>query len=194
MFERTVSLFSAGKTFSCTGFRVGYAIGPAPLVQPILSAHAAMNFCCPTPLQMALAHAFKQARLGTYFDWISSMMQEKRDGLVEVLKQCELRPVIPDGGYFVVADATRMYESAGMTIDEDIPPDTPLDQRPDYQICKWMTEHVGVTMIPVSPFFNPPDRHLANHMVRLAFCKDQPTLELATQRLLDHFSQVRKVT
>jgi len=184
MFERTMTLFSAGKTFSCTGWRVGYVIAPPPLAAPLLASHAAMNFCVPTPLQMATAHAFECAEKEGYFSWLPTMMQGKRDMLVKVLREAGLKPIVPEGGYFVLCDATVILEAAGITVDEStLRPETELDDRPDVLACKWMTKHVGVTAIPASPFYLPEDRNNANRLIRFAFCKDEATMSLAAERL-----------
>jgi len=184
MFERTITLFSAGKTFSCTGWRVGYIVAPAPLAAPMLASHAAMNFCVPTPLQKATCTAFARAQEEGYFEWLPNMMQKKRDDLVKVLQEVGLHPVVPQGGYFVVADATVALTAAGIDPqDSSITAGTPLDDRPDVRVCKWLTEHVGVTAIPVSPFHLSEQRHLANNLIRFAFCKDEATLSLAAERL-----------
>jgi len=184
MFERTISLFSAGKTFSCTGWRVGYAIAPPQLAAPLLASHAAVNFCVPTPLQKGIAAAFRVAEEQGYFMWLPKMMEGKRDALVKVLQEVGFKPVVPDGGYFVLCDATVALQAANIPVDSQaLCPQTALDDRPDVQVCKWLTKEVGVTAIPVSPFFLPEERHLANSLIRFAFCKDEATLSLAAERL-----------
>ncbi|CAK9073433.1 unnamed protein product [Durusdinium trenchii] len=182
MFERTMTLFSVGKTFSCTGWRVGYIIAPSSLAAPLLASHTAVNFCAPTPLQKASAAAFDQAEKEGYFEWFPKMMQEKRDFLVKVLQEVGLKPLVPEGGYFIICDATIFLEAAHID-DDHVSAETPLDERPDVKVCKWMTEKVGVTAIPVSPFYLPESRHYANRLVRLAFCKDEATMSLAAERL-----------
>lgn len=141
-----------------------------------------MNFCAPTPLQKASAAAFDQAEKEGYFEWFPKMMQEKRDFLVKVLQEVGLKPLVPEGGYFIICDATIFLEAAHID-DDHVSAETPLDERPDVKVCKWMTEKVGVTAIPVSPFYLPESRHYANRLVRLAFCKDEATMSLAAERL-----------
>ena len=185
MFERTISLFSAGKTFSCTGWRVGYAIAPKALTAPMVSLHAATNFCVSVPLQMACTRAFHHADAEGYFEWYPTMLQQKRDTLCQVLQKAGLTPVIPEGGYFICCDATPLFQRAGIDPDKEDPgPDAPLSERPDVRIAKWCAENLKVTPIPVSPFYLPPDRHLANRLIRFAYCKDEATMALAQERLL----------
>ncbi|CAJ1455289.1 unnamed protein product [Effrenium voratum] len=191
MFERTMTLFSAGKTFSCTGWRVGYVIAPPALAAPLLASHAATNFCVATPLQKATAGAFEAAEKDGYFEWFKGMMQGKRDMLVKVLQEVGLKPVVPEGGYFVLCDAGVLLAAAGIDPDAHLSPDAALEERPDVRVCKWMTEHIGVTAIPVSPFYLPDSRHQANRLIRFAFCKDEATMSLAAARLRQwHAKQV----
>ncbi|KAG1690076.1 hypothetical protein DVH05_028414 [Phytophthora capsici] len=77
-FDRTVSLFSAGKTFSCTGWRTGYAVGPAHLVGGITKAHSTVPFCGTTPFEVALASAFREAKHNGYYDELRETLQVRR--------------------------------------------------------------------------------------------------------------------
>lgn len=184
MYERTMSLFSAGKTFSCTGWRIGYIIAPPQLTAPLLASHAAMNFCAATPLQKATVAAFSAASREGYFEWLADTLRGKRDFLIDVLREVGLKPIVPDGGYFVVCDASTAFEKAELSLNGDgVGPETPLDDQPDVKLCKWFTERVGVTAIPVSPFYPACMRHNANHFIRFAFCKDKAALSLAAERL-----------
>merc|ERR1712196_7571 len=100
--------------------------------------------------------------MGGYFEWYPRMLQAKRDELCDVLQRAGLIPVRPDGGYFVCADTSPLFERAGIDPDENVGADAALSERPDVRIAKWAVEHLQVTAIPVSPFFLPEDRHLAN--------------------------------
>ena len=138
-------------------------------------------------LLQAMAYSFGAAEETGYFDWLPDMLQKKRDGLVEVLNEIGCPPVFnPEGGYFVCADGSTMMQVAGIDPDDPtVTPDSPLEDRPDVRLCKWLTEKVGVTAIPVSPFYLPEDRAEANTMMRFAFCKDEAVMTLAMQRLSD---------
>jgi kynurenine--oxoglutarate transaminase/cysteine-S-conjugate beta-lyase/glutamine--phenylpyruvate transaminase len=102
-----------------------------------------------------------------------------------VLQQDGLAPVVPQGGYFVLADSAAIHERSGIPQAGAHSAASPLHDRPDVKVCKWMTEHVGVTPLPCSPFFLPESRHLADGMVRFCFAKDDATLDLAAERLLE---------
>ncbi len=102
---------------------------------------------------------------------------------MKVLQEVGLKPLVPEGGYFVICDASIFMSAAGIHISDTLTAETALEERPDVKVCKWMTEHVGVTAIPVSPFYLPESRHHANRLIRFAFCKDEATMSLAAERL-----------
>ena len=91
MWERTVSIYSAGKTFSCTGWRLGYLIGPSELIDPIKTLHSVINFSTTTPLQKALAVALDEANKGNYKHWLQDLLQSKRDSFCGALKNMGMR-------------------------------------------------------------------------------------------------------
>jgi aspartate/methionine/tyrosine aminotransferase len=171
MWERTVTLGSAGKTFSVTGWKIGWAIAPAYLSQAIFMAHQWIPFAVATPLQEAVACALEQVEERNYFAWLSQMYTQKRDKLLNVLEEIGLKPVRPDGSYFILFQ----------TGDLDVPfePGT----RRDYAVCRWFTRHVGVAAIPPSPFYSPPHQYLTDNLARFCFCKTDDMLDDAAQRL-----------
>lgn len=85
MFDRTISLFSAGKTFSCTGWRVGYAIAPAHLTTAITKAHSTVPFCGTTPFEVAMASCFEQAQSNGYLDELKATLEVRRHTTEAVL-------------------------------------------------------------------------------------------------------------
>ena len=107
MWERTITLGSAGKTFSVTGWKIGWAIADAPLAWAIYSAHQWIPFTVATPLQEAVAIALQQATEDGYFAWLGEMYRGKRDRLYRVLDEIGLNPVKPDGSYFILFDTAR---------------------------------------------------------------------------------------
>lgn len=164
---------------------MGYAIGPTNLIHNIKTLHSVINFCTTTPFQKAVAKAFAAADACDYFTWLPAILQEKRNRLCAALDFVGMNYVLPDGGYFVVVDISKFFDKAG--IDEStfssLGPDTPLHARPDVQFSKWLVQEIGVGPIPMSPFYIPEQRHLANNYIRLAYCKDDATLDLAIDRL-----------
>jgi aspartate/methionine/tyrosine aminotransferase len=171
MWERTVTLGSAGKTFSVTGWKIGWAIAPPALAHPILMAHQWIPFAVSTPMQEAVAVAFEEAEARGYFPWLSAMYQAKRDFLSEVLADVGLTPMRPDGSYFIVVDTSRLAVAA------------PAGVRRDVAVCRWMATEIGVVSIPPSPFYSEPHQLLADQIVRFTFCKTDEMLEEAASRL-----------
>ncbi|CAE7679663.1 ccbl [Symbiodinium microadriaticum] len=192
MWERTISIFSIGKSFSCTGWRLGYAIAPSSLIHTIKTLHSVINFSATTPVQMATAKALDIAVKINYKRWLQDLLQGKRDTFCGALNAMGINFVMPEGGYFVVADMSPYYKEAGITEKSlsCLTPSTPLDDRPDVVFCKWLTREVGVAGIPMSPFYTPELRHLANNHLRFAYCKDSATLNTAVERLQKKFGQV----
>ncbi len=171
MWERTVTLGSAGKTFSVTGWKIGWAIAPPLLAQAIVMAHQWIPFAVATPLQEAVASALEQAGPQGYFPWLAAMYQAKRDMLLEALTAAGLNPMTPDGSYFIVVDTTTLPL---------------LDQpgvRRDVAVCRWLTREVGVAAIPPSPFYSEPHRDLTDNLARFTFCKTDDLLDEAARRL-----------
>ena len=177
MWERTVTLGSAGKTFSVTGWKIGWAIAPPLLANAIFMAHQWIPFAVSTPLQEAVAVALEEAAPRGYFGWLSAMYQAKRDRLLTVLEEVGLTPMAPDGSYFIIVDTSRLA----------VP--VPPGERRDVSVCRWLTRDVGVAAIPPSPFFSPPHQHLTDNLARFTFCKTDDMLDEAAQRLRKIHSQ-----
>ncbi|TYZ60189.1 hypothetical protein PybrP1_003511 [[Pythium] brassicae (nom. inval.)] len=176
MFERTVSLFSAGKTFSCTGWRVGYAVAPAHLTAAITKAHSTVPFCGTTPFEVALASCFQQVRTNGYLDELKATLEAKRDRLVGALSDAGWRPIVPQGGYFVCCDVSRLPVFNEFA-DIAVTPELPKTEYPDYQFAYKLCKEHKLAVIPTSPFFTRSEHMLAPGIVRLAFCKDDKTLD-----------------
>jgi len=175
MWERTVTLGSAGKTFSVTGWKIGWAIAPRHLAHAVLMAHQWIPFAVTTPLQEAVAAAFEQAEARGYFVDLAAMYSAKRDKLAAALAGVGLTPVIPQGSYFILVDTAHL----------DAP--TPSDDPRDVQICRWLTREIGVAAIPPSAFYSPGHKALAKDVARFCFCKTDAVLDAAARRLRQNF-------
>ena len=171
MWERTVTLGSAGKTFSVTGWKIGWAIAPAPMANAIFMAHQWIPFAVATPLQEAVAIALEVAPSQDYFRWLGDMYCAKRDKLLAGLRDVGLRPTTPDGSYFILFDTSML----------DVP--VAAGERRDVAVCKWLTRSVGVAAIPPSPFYSPTHQHLTDQIARFTFCKTDEMLDEAVRRL-----------
>src|SRR3954469_1634278 len=100
--DRTISIMGLSKTFSITGWRLGYAVGPAPLVSAVTLVNDVYYVCAPTPLQLGAAAGFAAPR--SYFEELRASYQRKRDMICEALDAAKLPPVVPEGAYYVLAD------------------------------------------------------------------------------------------
>ena len=161
MWERTVTLSSLGKSFSLTGWKVGWAIAPSHLTAGVRAAHQFLTFATATPLQHAAAVALGAPQ--SYFSDLAASYRAKRDLLAEGLDGIGLKVFVPEGTYFMMADHSR------------------LGLGDDVAFVNHLIEAVGVAAIPPSAFYH--DKTDARDLVRFAFCKDEETLREAIHRL-----------
>jgi N-succinyldiaminopimelate aminotransferase len=163
MAERTLTLSSAGKTFSFTGWKIGWAWGPPALVGALQAAHQFLTFCSATPLQLAIAHALTALGPDFYAE-LRAMYRRKRDALAAALGEAGLRVGPCAGTYFLLADFSAVFDGD------------------DRAFCRWLVERHGVAAIPPSVFYSR-DPEAGRRLVRFAFCKQDATLEQAAARL-----------
>ncbi|SDF87148.1 pyridoxal phosphate-dependent aminotransferase [Pseudonocardia oroxyli] len=159
MAERTLTISSAGKTFSVTGWKIGWVHGPAGLVAAVRAVKQFLTFASGAPFQPAVAAALATADYAA----ISAGLRPKRDLMVSGLRAAGMRVFEPRGTYFVVADLA------------------PLGVTDAAEYARAMPEKVGVAAVPVSVFCDDPD--LAPTLLRFAFCKRTEVLEQALSRL-----------
>ena len=163
--ERTLTVSSIGKTFSVTGWKVGWAVGPETLITPLRRAHQWIPFVVATPLQRASAELLKLAQTNGYYAELKGMFRRKRDLLLAQLRDTPFRAPLPQGGYFVVADSSA------------------LGYKNDIELCNALPERVGVVAIPPSAFYSDEHKHLAKNLVRFAYCKSDEAILEAGRRL-----------
>jgi len=161
MRERTVTISGLSKTFSCTGWRIGYAIAPAEQTLAIRKVHDFLTVGAPAPLQAAGAVAM--AFDADYYNHLALDYRARRDVIVKALEDAGFRFSIPEGAYYVLADFSD------------------LSSLPDDEFARWLTREVGVAPVPGSSFYHDPA--LGRRMVRFAFCKKVETLERAAEAL-----------
>lgn len=116
MWERVVTISSAGKTFSCTGWKVGWAFGAAHLIKPITMANQWIQYCVSTPTCRAVSEVLQASNkpyngFPTYYDYVCSEYQRKRDHLAQSLREANLNPIVPEGGFFIIADTSSYQPS-----------------------------------------------------------------------------------
>jgi len=185
MWERTLTVSSCGKTFSCTGWKVGWVYGPVRLVKPITLANQWIQFCVSSPTQRALATIIREADLPyegfpNYYAFVRNQYLQKRNDLVDSLRLGKIKPYVPDGGFFIMAD-TSNYPVP----EEYILQPGPTGQSPvprDWGFARWLTAEKGITPIPPSAFYTPETNYLAANLARFAFCKTDDLLAEAKVR------------
>ena len=167
MRDRSIRIGSAGKTFSLTGWKVGYLTGSEELLKAVSKAHQFLVFTTPPNLQRAVADGLNGD--GTYFERLNIDMRSKRNRLAEGLSKIPgFKPIVCQGTYFLFVDV----ENVGFS-------DT------DIKFCEYLTTEVGVTGVPVSAFYN---KSLEKKYIRLCFAKKNSVLDEAVEKLSGHFS------
>jgi aminotransferase len=161
MRERTVTISGLSKTFSCTGWRLGFAIAPPAQTAPIRKVHDFLTVGAPAPLQAA--GAVGMAFDADYFNHLMLDYRERRHVMVDALVDAGFTFSIPEGAYYILADFSQ------------------LSDMDDVTFAKWMTQEVGVATVPGSSFYH--DKAHGRSMVRFAFCKKLETLQRASARL-----------
>ena len=169
MWERTLTISSAGKTFSVTGWKVGWIVANPELSLAVRRIHQWIPFAVATPLQLAVAGALQAAQQSDYYGQLRKLYQKKRDRLVSTLAGAGLRPLTPQGSYFIVSDISERAAAAKLSNDVDF--------------CHWLTREIGVTPIPMSAFYCAQHAKEANNFARFAFCKRAEALDQAAERL-----------
>ena len=168
MFERSVRIGSAGKTFSLTGFRIGYATGPELLITGMMKAHQHLAYTSPAPLQSAVAHGL--AFGDEYYAAFRADMEAKRDRMSQGLREAGFDVLPCAGTYFVTVD----IRSVGR--DDDV------------AFCREITEKAKVCAVPISAFYHPAQDDRPRHFARFCFCKKHDVLDEAARRLRAYFS------
>ncbi|HVZ77437.1 MAG TPA: aminotransferase class I/II-fold pyridoxal phosphate-dependent enzyme [Gemmatimonadaceae bacterium] len=161
MRERTITISGLSKTFSCTGWRLGYAIAPAEQTAAIRKVHDFLTVGAPAPLQAAGAVGMHFD--ADYFNHMALAYRERREVMVRALRDAGFTFSVPEGAYYILADFSA------------------LSQDDDVTFAKWMAQEIGVATVPGSSFYH--DRALGRSLVRFAFCKKKETLERAAERL-----------
>jgi N-succinyldiaminopimelate aminotransferase len=161
MAERTVTIGSAGKSFSFTGWKVGWATGPAPLVAAVRTAKQFLTYVASGPFQYAAAVGL--ALPDRYFADVREDLQRKRDRLADGLERVGLEVFRPQGTYFICVDIRSVGEEDGMAF------------------CRSLPERCGVVAVPNVVFYD--DVEAGRPLVRFAFCKRLSVLEEAVERL-----------
>ncbi|HEV2065973.1 MAG TPA: methionine aminotransferase [Thermomicrobiales bacterium] len=171
MWERTLTINSTGKTFSLTGWKIGYAIGPEWLQHALRSVHQFVTFATATPFQHAMADGLEQASENGYYETLLQEYDARRTVLATHLDAAGLPALPVQGSYFLM---------------------TPFDHlgfETDVAVCRWLIEDIGVTPIPPSAFYIDPTT--APKLIRFCFAKERATLDEAGRRLAGTLSRAQ---
>jgi aspartate/methionine/tyrosine aminotransferase len=163
MWERTLTISSTGKTFSMTGWKVGYAVGPTHLNAALRAVHQFVTFASATPFQEAMAAALEEAERRNYYQTLTTEYAERREKLKHALAGSGLPTLPVSGAYFLMADVSDLGFSD------------------DVAFCRWLTADVGVAAVPPSAFYLDPTA--APLLARFCFAKRDETIALAAERL-----------
>ena len=158
--ERTVSILGLSKTFSITGWRLGYTVAPPEMTRAITLVNDLYFVCAPTPLQLGAAAGFEAPR--SYFEELQSGYQQKRDRICEALHKARLPPILPEGAYYVLADCSRLGFATSR------------------EAAMHVLETTRVASVPGSAFYRGDG---GEKLLRFCFAKDDAVLEDACGRL-----------
>ena len=165
MFDHTITCSSLSKTYSVTGWRLGYLIGPADVIDGARKVHDFLTVGAAAPLQEAAVAGLELP--DSYYEDLKNLYTKKRDFFCRGLDEAGLKHNVPAGSYFVMVDISEFLELPrfrGMT---------------DLEFCEWMIREIGVAAVPGSSFFREP----VNHLIRLHFARSKETLAEALRRL-----------
>jgi len=166
MFERTISVGSGGKSFSFTGWKVGWGSGPSDLIAAVRVVRQHLSYVSGGPFQYAIAAGLRLP--DDYFEGLRAQMQAKRDLLTDGLRTLGFDLALSQGTYFATSDLGPLAEIDGVPVD-------------GAALCAWLPEHAGVAAIPIQVFCDDPE--LGAGSVRWAFGKSDDTLREALRRM-----------
>ena len=160
--ERSFVISSFGKTYHCTGWKIGYCIAPPALTKEFRKVHQYNTFCTFAPAQWAFAEMIQHEP--EHYEQLGEFYQAKRDAFKTQLLSTRFQALAVPGGYFQLVDYSA------------------ISDLPDLEFCRWLTIEKGVTAIPLSPFYEKAPA--GQRLIRLCFAKNSHTLDAAIERLV----------
>ncbi|XP_078416885.1 kynurenine--oxoglutarate transaminase 3 isoform X2 [Cetorhinus maximus] len=175
MWERTITIGSAGKTFSVTGWKLGWSIGPEHLIKHLQTVQQNTIYTCCTPVQEAVAQGIRKEHVRLkeqecYFLSLPCELEVKRNRMVKFLCAAGMRPVIPEGGYFMIADISALNVDVSKMEGNE-----PYDNL----FVKWMIKNKRLAAIPMSSFVSDQSKSNFEKYIRFCFIKQDSTLDSA---------------
>ncbi|ORX91697.1 aminotransferase [Basidiobolus meristosporus CBS 931.73] len=178
LWDRTITVYSGGKSFGITGWRIGWVVGPQKLMRYVTGAHAEMVYCANAPLQEAVGLAFEQAESNGFFTKQLAKYTRLCHKLMDAFDRVGLPYVIPQGGIFLLVDTSKVRIPAHLEFPEEI-----ASRGETYKMCYFITRDIGVTAIPATEFYSSKHAYLAQNILRFAFCKTDDIIDEAAERL-----------
>merc|ERR1712192_145952 len=183
MFERTIACCSAAKSFSVTGWKIGWTVGPKKLVECVNFAARGHSWSVNTPCQRALVDVLQQAAqpyegCKSYYVWLGRMYAAKKKRMMAAIVGSGMRPIAPKGAYYVMVDAGEYIgrlKRRGVFRERVLTDPTSFE---DWQFVKWLIEEIGVAAIPGSEFcdYGKIDGSSELKFVRFAYCTNDETI------------------
>lgn len=162
MRERTVVINALSKTYSITGWRVGYVLAPPPITHVIRKIHDFLTVCAPAPFQRAGVHALNLPE--SYYTHLNELYADKRTRIMQTLNEVGIPFVEPKGAYYILGDISKYGHAT------------------DTEFCHWLAKEIGVAMVPGSGFFSNPEDGYG--YARICYSKSSETLSKAHDQLL----------
>ena len=182
MWPRTVTIGSVGKIFGCVGAKVGFVIGPAGFIKISSAVQNNQIYCCPAFFQEVVArcfeHEFAQLKENAdecYLSTLSANLRAKRDKFASLLDEAGLEPVLPEGGFFILADISKLARKLSIEADSEV--------TKDVKMVKYLIREKLLMGIPASFFFCDANEKSGENFVRFNFFKEEATLDRAGQLL-----------
>jgi N-succinyldiaminopimelate aminotransferase len=163
MFERTVTISSSGKSFSATGWKIGWVTGPAALIEGVARAHQFITFSVHYPSQEAVAYALNLS--DDYYRKFRALYAGKLRLMMQALDAAGMRYHQPEGTYFILADFSPVFEGSSL------------------EFSRHLIQEIGVAGIPPETFYCPEHAYIGRNYLRFAFCKSDEMLHQAAERL-----------
>lgn len=179
MWDRTVTVGSAGKSFACTGWRVGWLVGPDHLIAPSRAVHTRITFAVNSSAQEGAAIGLESASEHAFFATQTREYNHRRQLLTQALDDIGLSYTIPHGGYFVIADASTIQIPGDWVQHNDVPAGI-LKKPSDYLKAWFIAKICDVVVIPATAFYSDKGaREIGHNYIRFSFCKDDQIQQAA---------------
>eukprot|EP00435_Cladocopium_sp_Y103_P073024 s1156_g42.t1 len=188
MWEKTLTVSSAGKTFGITGWQIGWLIGPSEWMEPIQRFMPNLQFCAPTLTQRALCRVLREAAepfhgAESYYEWLRQDYARRRDIMVAALEAGGIKTARSQGGFFLLGDISGLCGPEG-PLHESWEASLRPDEAKDWTCCRALAAEIGIVSLPVSPFFGAGSaENIRTRFARFCFAKTDATLEEAAKRL-----------